>query len=323
MVINSKLSKAVQLSNLGDVGAKFSWDTIFCDKYFGISPKKGYLPAHEDMQFEITFHPNVLDTDIRFKVKCNIEDADPLFLSLRGKCIEQPKENVQTLKFDTVVRTSKSQKVQLKNPSSKPWKVKAVISSSSDHNFFLGKDFLEVPANGAADYEITYTPLTMTTSPETPDIKEESHEGRTILPSARWISYPLQADGKVDALPAPPDTFDTRFKRRASRKVMKFSVAARMRLPEAAGAVVALVAGAVRMISSAVRPTRRRSFARGHSIYTGVRFFIVPLISYVTYIPFSCEGVEVDELSGDRLVIENGLVLLQELGAHFRIFSLW
>lgn len=72
VVVNSKLTKTVQLANLGDVGAKFSWDTTFCQKYFTISPKKGYLPPHEDLIFEITFHPNVVDPDIRFKIKCSI-----------------------------------------------------------------------------------------------------------------------------------------------------------------------------------------------------------------------------------------------------------
>lgn len=86
-------------------------------------------------------------------------------MSLLGKCIEQPKENIQTIKFQTIVRTSKAQKVQVKNPSAKPWKVKAVISSSSDNNYFSGKEYLEVAAGGTADYEVIYTPLTMTSSP--------------------------------------------------------------------------------------------------------------------------------------------------------------
>lgn len=30
VVIKSKLTKTVQLANLGDIGAKFSWDTLFC-----------------------------------------------------------------------------------------------------------------------------------------------------------------------------------------------------------------------------------------------------------------------------------------------------
>lgn len=30
VVINSKLTKTVQFANLGDIGAKFAWDTTFC-----------------------------------------------------------------------------------------------------------------------------------------------------------------------------------------------------------------------------------------------------------------------------------------------------
>ncbi len=33
--------------------------------------KIGFISPHEDVNFEITFHPNVIDNDIRFnKVKC-------------------------------------------------------------------------------------------------------------------------------------------------------------------------------------------------------------------------------------------------------------
>lgn len=112
---------------------------------------------------------------MNFKIKCSIEGADPLFMNLLGKCIEQPKENIQELKFDCMVRTSKTQKIQLKNPSQKPWKIKASISSNGDKNYFQGKEFVEVPAGGSADYEVVYTPLTMTASPDQPDIKEETH----------------------------------------------------------------------------------------------------------------------------------------------------
>ena len=59
------------MANLGDIGAKFEWETQFCSKYFTIEPLSGYLPAHEDIYFTVTFHPNVVNNDIRFsKVKC-------------------------------------------------------------------------------------------------------------------------------------------------------------------------------------------------------------------------------------------------------------
>lgn len=38
VVINSKITKTIQLSNFGDIGSKFEWDTKFCGKYFTISP---------------------------------------------------------------------------------------------------------------------------------------------------------------------------------------------------------------------------------------------------------------------------------------------
>jgi len=41
---------------------------------------------------------------------------------------------------------------------------------------------LIVPANGAADYEITYFPLSMTANAEVPSIKEESHNSTLFFP---------------------------------------------------------------------------------------------------------------------------------------------
>lgn len=64
VTVNSKKVKTVQLSNLGDIGAKFEWNTLFCKRYFTISPEKGYLPPNEDTNFTITFHPDVIDSDI-------------------------------------------------------------------------------------------------------------------------------------------------------------------------------------------------------------------------------------------------------------------
>lgn len=43
VVINSKKTLPVNLSNMGDIGAKFEWDTTFCKKFFTISPSKGRI----------------------------------------------------------------------------------------------------------------------------------------------------------------------------------------------------------------------------------------------------------------------------------------
>jgi hydrocephalus-inducing protein len=51
VTINSKKNKSLQLSNLGDIGARYEWDTTFCKRYFSITPLKGFLPPHEDIHF--------------------------------------------------------------------------------------------------------------------------------------------------------------------------------------------------------------------------------------------------------------------------------
>ena len=185
VVINSKLTRSLQLANLGDIGTKFSWDVTFCQKFFTIIPESGYLPPHEDAFFKVTFHPNVLDNDIQFKkVKCQIDDSEPLFINLSGKCVPQPKEMVKEVKFDAIVRNVDKQKVIIKNPTPQAWRIKAIVSSNLDSikGYFEGKEFLEVPANGQAEYEISYKPLTMTKNPQVPQIKEEVHEGTLFFP---------------------------------------------------------------------------------------------------------------------------------------------
>jgi hydrocephalus-inducing protein len=97
--------------------------------------------------FDVTFHPNVVDNDIRFnKVKCSIQGSDPLYINLLGKCIDQPKDSIQELRFETVVRTPTTKKVTIKNPTQKLWKVKTTISALRD--YFEGREYVEVPPMG-------------------------------------------------------------------------------------------------------------------------------------------------------------------------------
>ena len=106
-----------------------------------------------------------------------------MYINLLGKCIPQPKENIQEINFETIVRTPIKQKVIVKNPTPKPWKIKAFASSILDSakGYFEGKESIEVPANGQAEYEIIYNPLTMTKSKQAPEVKEEYHEGSLSL----------------------------------------------------------------------------------------------------------------------------------------------
>jgi hydrocephalus-inducing protein len=164
--------------NLGDVPAKFSWDTTFCKRYFTIKPATGVIPAHEDYFFEVTFHPDVEDNDIGFRVKANIDDSEPLHINLLGKCIPQMKESIPTVEFKAFVRETEKKKININNPTTLPWKIKANITPNTAicTGYFQGKEFAEVPPQKTAEYEITYHPLSMTAHEAAPKIREQSHE---------------------------------------------------------------------------------------------------------------------------------------------------
>ena len=186
VIVGSRLVREVQVVNLGDVKAKFNWDTTFCGRYYTITPASGVIPAHEDFKFSIAFHPDVVDNDISFtKVKCNIEGSQSLYINLFGKGLPQTKESIQEIKFQTKVRTTEKKKVIVKNPTDTQWKIKASISANleSSKGYFTGNDTLEVPKNGQAEYEVSYHPLSMTKNDKAPQIKEDRHEASLFFPT--------------------------------------------------------------------------------------------------------------------------------------------
>lgn len=64
VVKGSRLTKQLQLANFGDVRAKFKWDSKVYASNFTIFPESGYIPPHEDIYLEITFHPSSVDDNI-------------------------------------------------------------------------------------------------------------------------------------------------------------------------------------------------------------------------------------------------------------------
>lgn len=131
---------------------------------------------------------------------------DPLFVNLVGKCIPQPTETIQELQFDCVVRKEASKKVNLKNPTAKHWKIKASISSEG-HNYFSGEEFLEVPPNSQADYEVKYFPLTMTENKEAPEIKTKIHQASLFFPIPDGTALMYKLSGRSSPAPAL-ETYD-------------------------------------------------------------------------------------------------------------------
>ncbi len=111
------------------------------------------------------------------------------------------------------MREPKAQKVSVKNPTAKPWKINASISANNPafKSYFQGKEYLEVPPNSQADYEIVYFPLTMTANPEVPSIKVQDHQGSLFFPIPDGTALLYNLVGR--AAPAGPlQTFDCSLK---------------------------------------------------------------------------------------------------------------
>jgi hydrocephalus-inducing protein len=199
IVVGSSVMRPLQLNNLGDIGAKFQWDTTFCQPYFSILPEKGFIPANDSTYFEVSFHPNVVD-DYRFAIKCNVENSTPMQLTLNGIGVEQSKDAIQEIIFETTVRVAFSKKISIKNPTPKPWKIKANISATLPawRGYFTGSDTLQVPANGTADYEVTYEPLSMTKNETTTKINVEFHEAQLFFPLPDGSAYSYVLKGKAN-----------------------------------------------------------------------------------------------------------------------------
>lgn len=59
VVVGSRLTKYIQMSNFGDVKANFSWNKAEFSKNFTISPANGYINPNSNLDLEVTFHPVV------------------------------------------------------------------------------------------------------------------------------------------------------------------------------------------------------------------------------------------------------------------------
>ena len=75
------------------------------------------------------------------------------------------------LNFNSIVRKAATQNVSIANPEDKEWAINPTISSAKDQpaGYFSGKQTLIVPAKGSANFEVTYTPMLMTTKQKKAD----------------------------------------------------------------------------------------------------------------------------------------------------------
>ena len=188
----------MQLQNTGDVGTKYAFDAAAFAPHFSVFPSEGFVAPNQDVKLEVTFHPTALDPDIRVeRVKCQVEGAGELFLTLTGSCAAQEAEEGK-LVFTTNVRKTATQEVTIKNPSIKPWTLKPTIQN----DVWSGAEFLEVPAGKEAVYVLTYAPLAMSTE-EAPHVGSVFFLYRTAPPYFTHWRVSRQQDRAVREISKP------------------------------------------------------------------------------------------------------------------------
>lgn len=183
VVRNSRLTKILQLANFGDVKAAYKWDSKAYSKFFTITPESGYVNPNSTLDLEVTFHPKVADSDIRYdQIKCEIKGGDPVSVTLMGKSVEQDPSTTQNLNFQTIVRKPTKQMVTIQNSEEREWVISPTISTASDAcaGYFSGKSTLVVPAKQSAQFEINYAPKTMTK--KNAQDQYEAHTGSLFFP---------------------------------------------------------------------------------------------------------------------------------------------
>lgn len=213
VVHGSHQSRKLQLINLGDLPCTFQWDSARYAGMFTITPEKGTVQPNTDITFDITFHPNRIESNIKYeKVACNIQGGEPLYLTLLGTCISAPTESIKDLKFETIVRESQTLKVPVANKSGGKWRVHPSISAHSEQTkfYWTGPPTLEINP-GSADYEITYLPMTMTS-------EGYSHTGTLFfpLPDGTALVYNLVGIAKP---PKPVDNIVKEIKAKAQNVI--------------------------------------------------------------------------------------------------------
>eukprot|EP00501_MAST-03F_sp_TOSAG23-6_P000263 GSMAST32.ASY1.ANO1.269.1 assembled CDS len=196
----SFIKRKVVLQNSGDVGTKYRWNSLF-KPHFSIEPKEGYLDSHSQVIFEITFHPQKVSDDIRNESpQIMLEGSQPIGLTLTGSCVPQPEQ--EELNFESRVRETQVKTVTISNPTKMEWNLCAAF----ENEYWSGLDVLTIPAGSEGQYEVKYTPLTMTPNVAGAVDDDAKHNGLLFfaLPNGKTASWKLigvSTKPVVDELP--------------------------------------------------------------------------------------------------------------------------
>lgn len=191
--LGSHLVKKVRLQNCGDITAKFHWNANEFSPDFLVSPAEGIIPPNQHKTIEITFKPLAVNPDIRYdRVVCMIDGTAPAVLTLVGSCVPQATSSIEDVHFNSSVRQKMHKVVTIENTTAYAWNLSPVVQGSH----WSCSENVSVPANGKANLDILYRPLTMTKQNAQDDLNIERpalHKGTIFLaiPDGSALLYNL------------------------------------------------------------------------------------------------------------------------------------
>jgi hydrocephalus-inducing protein len=187
VVVNSMTIRQVVIRNFGDLPAKFKFEAPNpkkdYSKFFTFSPNQGVIPPHDEVNLDIIFHPKTADNNIYFeKIKCLVENFEPLYITLYGRSTEVPKDSTFEKRIETEVRVPVTTEIKIKNTSDKPWRIVPSIMSNNEQfvSYFKGDLNFEIKPNVEGTYLLTYMPLTMSKLPN--NVNTIEHKATVFFP---------------------------------------------------------------------------------------------------------------------------------------------
>lgn len=159
VVVNSFLTKKVQIINSGDLAADFRWENKSRHTSFVLTPTKGRILPAEQLLFDCTFSPQSF-LDYRCEFHLNLENSDSSILTLTGKGVSMPDSLVETVAFETAVRTKTLKLLPIKNTTQSTWNLKPTITTDFHEvlEYFATSKSFDVPPGHSVPLPVTFAP---------------------------------------------------------------------------------------------------------------------------------------------------------------------
>ncbi|XP_061825847.2 hydrocephalus-inducing protein homolog [Nerophis lumbriciformis] len=189
IVQHCQAKKKVLMVNTGELCARFHWKTADFPPELSITPTRGSIQPGMGVPVELTFAPKSLNNDSRYEnLSCYIEgSSSPITLTVTGTCIATP-YNKELVSFVCPVRGSQTQTLVVVNPTNQRCNIRPVIKGE----YWRAAPSVALEPLQSSIYEITYTPLCMTTD-------GKKHLGSVFFsfPNGTGMWYSLQGTAEA------------------------------------------------------------------------------------------------------------------------------